>query len=263
MEYKLNHETCILCGDIHGGTKRFFDSVKEHGNFENSDIIILGDVGLGFYAYCDEESLKDRAWMMKINDWAKENGNDVWVFRGNHDNPAMYAPDADFWNWFDCVHCLRDGDIVTDSKGNRYLIVPGGISVDRSGMHRIRNMSYWRDEPVRSEVYQAMKEQKFHGIFAHTGPTPPDCAKSSFLAKWEYREEEIYREGPDCFPFDNVLPDEIKKEREEVDFIISKFKPRYWFNGHYHEDAHFEYLNTEVFTLGICQFLNLNTVERG
>ena len=57
MEHTLKHDMCLLCGDIHGclrdkyEKKGFFDSVDKCGGFENADIIILGDIGVGFYHY--------------------------------------------------------------------------------------------------------------------------------------------------------------------------------------------------------------------
>lgn len=57
------------------------------------------------------------------------------------------------------------------------------------------------------------------------------------------------------------MKETIEEERENIDKIIAKFKPKYWFNGHYHEDAHFEHNGCEVFALGIVKFLELDRYE--
>lgn len=269
MEYKLEHEMCLLCGDIHGCLRDdrdytgFFDSVDKCGGFQNCDIIILGDIGVGFYYfdYKDYEYKpnKDHEWLKELDTWAKENNNDVWVFRGNHDDPDKFAEESKLWDWFDNIHCLRDGDTVISHNGRRYLVVPGSISIDRSGRHRVLGFTYWNNEHLRPEVYRDMGEQKFDGIFAHTGPTPPNCRKSTFLRDWEAREMEMKDENR--LPFDTVLTYEIAKERAIVDTLIDKFKPTRWFNGHYHEDAHFEHNGCEVFALGIVKFLELDRYE--
>lgn len=280
MKYELKHEMCLLCGDIHGDTDAFFESVKKCGGFENTDIIILGDIGLGFW-YFDHKDYEykryaDHKWMMEIEHWCKKNNNDVWVFRGNHDDPEIYTEDSKYWNWFDKIHCLRDGDTVISRNGKKYLVVPGSISIDRSGNHRILGMSYWSNEQISYNKYAEINDTDFHGIFAHTGPTPPNCIKSNFLKNWEQKEDKLKEESEQRkarkaingennkgleFPFENLLKHEIAKERGAVDALILKFKPKYWFNGHYHEDAQFEHLGCKVFALSICKFFELDRYE--
>ena len=270
MEYKLKHDMCLLCGDIHGCLrdeeehKGFFDSVDKCGGFENTDIIILGDIGVGFYRYdykdYDYKPYGDVKWLKELDKWAKDNNNDVWVFRGNHDDPAKYAEDSPLWDWFDNIHCLRDGDTVISHNGKRYLVVPGSISIDRSGRHRVLGFTYWDDEYMKYDLFEKMEASEFYGVFAHSGPTPPECMKSHFVENWARREKEGDFWQPDK-KFPKGLKETIEEERENIDKIIAKFKPKYWFNGHYHEDAHFERNGCEVFALGIVKFLELDRYE--
>lgn len=269
MEYKLEHEMCLLCGDIHGCLRDdreytgFFDSVDKCGGFQNCDIIILGDIGVGFYYfdYKDYEykSNKDHVWLKELDTWAKENNNDVWVFRGNHDDPAKFEEGCKLWSLFDKIHCLRDGDTVISHNGRRYLIVGGSVSIDRS----IRELgyNYWHNEYMKMDIYEKMDEQTFDGIFAHTGPTPPQCQKSLFVENWAKREDVYVENYGRCNNQDKPLMEVIKEERDNVDKLIDKFKPTRWFNGHYHEDAHFEHNGCEVFALGISKFLELDKYE--
>ena len=172
MEYELKHDMCLLCGDIHGCLRDeeehrgFFDSVDKCGGFENTDIIILGDIGVGFHHYDyindDYKPNGDLKWLKELDKWAKDNNNDVWVFRGNHDDPAKYAEDSKLWDWFDNVHCLRDGDTVVSHNGKRYLVIPGSISIDRSGRHRVLGFTYWDDEYMKYDLYKKMEATEFY-----------------------------------------------------------------------------------------------------
>ena len=267
MEYKLEHEMCLLCGDIHGCLRDdreftgFFDSVDKCGGFQNCDIIILGDIGLGFYYLYKGEYMtcNDVKWMRELNAWAKENNNDVWVFRGNHDDPDKFAEGSMFWGWFENIHCLRDGDTVISRNGKRYLIMPGSISIDRSGYHRTMGFSYWPDEYIKYDLYEQMEATNYDGVLAHSGPTPPQCLKSKFVEDWDRRERENCDYSIKSFP--KPLKETVEEERAFIDKMIDKFKPTRWFNGHYHEDAQFEHNGCEVFALGISKFLELDKYE--
>ena len=270
MEYKLEHNMCLLCGDIHGCLrdkyehKGFFDSVDKCGGFDNCDIVILGDIGVGFYTYDYKESdykpYGDVKWLKELDTWAKKHNNDVWVFRGNHDDPSKYTEDSKLWDWFDNIHCLRDGDVVISKNGKRYLVIPGSISIDRCGRHRVEGFTYWSDEYIKYDLYEEMAEEKFDGVFAHSGPTPPQCRKSNFVDDWHIREKGGDFWQPDK-KFPKPLKETIEEERKNIDIIIDKFKPKYWFNGHYHQDAQFEHKGVKVFALDIVRFLELDRYE--
>ena len=268
MEYKLEHEMCLLCGDIHGCLRDehkhtgFFDSVDKCGGFENTDIIILGDIGVGFYRFAHSLGewikMSDYKWMSELDEWAKKNNNDVWVFRGNHDDPDKFKRDCKLWTLFDNIHLLEDGDTVISHNDKRYLVVGGSISIDRCV--RELGFTYWHDEPLNMEIYNKIDEQKFDGVFAHTGPVPPQCLKSSFVDDWANREKNYASYGH-CNNSDRPLLEVLKEEKENIDIIIDKFKPTYWFNGHYHQDAQFEHKGVKVFALDIVRFLELDRYE--
>ena len=262
MEHKLKHDMCLLCGDIHGDVEAFFTSVKKCGDFENTDIIILGDIGLGFYRFahslCEWIKVSDYEWMRELDKWAKKNNNDVWVFRGNHDDPDKYKRDCKLWTLFDNIHLLEDGDTVVSHNNKRYLIVGGSISIDRCV--RELGFNYWHNEYLNIDIYNKIEEQSFDGVFAHTGPTPPQCLKSSFLDDWDMREKNYASHGH-CNNCDRPLLEVIDEERKNIDLIIDKFKPKYWFNGHYHQDAQFEHKGVKVFALDIVKFLELDRYE--
>lgn len=251
MDIQLKHNMCLLCGDIHADVELWFKEVERLGGFTDTDIIILGDIGIGFY-YLDDRDMEykrynDREWLKELDFWAKTNNNDIWVFRGNHDDPQYFTRDNVYWDFFDNVHLLTEGDFVISKNGKRYIVVPGSISIDRKGLHRMLGMSYWDDEYIRYGYFTEIEDTKVDGVLAHTGPTPPACLKSDAVYNWSLRDEN--------------LEDDIDKERTFCDYLIRKFKPTHWFNGHYHEQQTFEHQGVTVHALGICKFLELDRYE--
>lgn len=229
----LTHTSCVLVGDIHGETQSLLDDFeRENIIFTDTDLVLLGDIGLGFHYY----SYHEMDWMpnddvetLKIlDDWCEANFNDVWVLRGNHDDPKKF--NDDFFSNFKHVHYLKDGEEVIGKNGKHYLTVPGAISVDR--VYRREYISYWTDETINEKVYIDMEQKHFDGVFAHTGPTPPVCEKSSFIIRM--KEEDPLLEG------------DIANERRIVEDIIVKFDIKNWYGGHYHLNQTFETINSCV-----------------
>lgn len=268
MDNQLKHNMCLLCGDIHGCLRRdkwghigFFDIVDRCGGFENTDIILLGDIGIGFHTNSNGiwSEKPDMGFLKELNKWAKDNNNDVWVFRGNHDDPTFFKRDCKIWDLYDNLHLLEDGDIVISHNGKKYLVVGGSVSIDRS--ERTLGMSYWDDEYLNIDVYKKLPEQKVDGVLAHTGPTPPRCRKSDFLNQWHDHEEHYFESYGYCNNHDRSLLEVIDEEKKNIDIIIDKFKPTRWFNGHFHDDAKFEHKGVEVIALDVCRFLELDRYE--
>ena len=144
---ELTHTSCVLVGDIHGETQSLLDDFeREDIIITDTDLVLLGDIGLGFHYY----SYRDMDWIpnddvetLKIlEDWCEKYFNDVWVLRGNHDDPKKF--NDDFFSNFKHIHYLKDGEEVIGKNGKHYLTVPGAISVDR--VYRRENVSYWIDD---------------------------------------------------------------------------------------------------------------------
>ena len=238
---ELSHTSCVLVGDIHGETASLLEEFeREDIIFTDTDLILLGDIGLGFHYY----SYHHMDWMPNddietlnvLEKWCEENYNDVWVLRGNHDDPKKF--NDDFFSNFKHVHYLKDGEEVIGKNGKHYLTVPGAISVDR--VYRKEYISYWKDEVINEKVYTEMENRKFDGVFAHTGPTPPACQKSAFITKM--KDEDPLLEG------------DIAVERKIVEDIIMKFDIKNWYGGHYHVNQTFDSINSCV-----VRVININT----
>lgn len=226
----FQHNSCVLVGDIHGEPISFIEDLEmANKTIEDCDVVFLGDIGLGFYyfsyAVMDWRRNNDRETMNILDKWAEENNNDVWVLRGNHDDPKCYT--KRFFSKFKRVNYLKDGEIINGKNGKTYLVVPGAISVDR--IYREEGISYWLDEPIKENRYKRMRKRNIDGVFAHTGPTPPACFKSDFIKKMKSK--------------DPALEGDIQIERGIVDDIITKFNIKNWYNGHFHLNKDFPYIN--------------------
>lgn len=247
---KLKHNSCYLAGDIHGEPEPLFSMLEQYKLNNDCDIILLGDIGLGFYEY-DKHSqqykkIDDKIMLNSINDWAKNNNADIWLLRGNHDDPNMFT--EEFLSNFFNLHVLKDGDIVTDKNDKKYLIVSGAISIDRYA--RKQGISYWDNEPIQEHIYQNLDIQEIEGIFAHTGPKCYGLEiNDTFIEKIKR-----YKDG--------AIVDDLEKEQKTINNIIDRFKPKYWYNGHYHFTHKFDYTTPQnnfvrVTYIDICDIVPL------
>ena len=49
---ELTHTSCVLVGDIHGETQSLLDDFeREDIIITDTDLVLLGDIGLGFHYY--------------------------------------------------------------------------------------------------------------------------------------------------------------------------------------------------------------------
>lgn len=72
----------IFIGDTHGIRPVF--EVIDKNKIENSNLIHVGDFGLGF-----EEITKDVNNLKILDEMLIETNNYLYVIRGNHDNPIF------------------------------------------------------------------------------------------------------------------------------------------------------------------------------
>lgn len=226
---RLTHPHCLLIGDIHACSQTLVDSLSPHpvmGEILEHDIIILGDIGLGF-SYFDPSKQEyvrydDHAMLRVIETWAEAHNCDVWLLRGNHDNPELFS--TDFFSPFHRVHPLFDGSLLHARDNKTYLVVGGAVSIDR--YHRTPGLSHWENEIIDLDRILALPYPTVDGIFAHTGPTPPLLHNTQNLASV------IRYKDPD-------LRFDLHREHVAIERIIQQFHPSHWYNGHFHEHAEF------------------------
>ena len=102
-----------FCGDIHGEYRKLVWTICEKYRIYNSDIIILGDFGIGF--------TKDIDNLYKRTEKKLEKNNiTIHVVRGNHDDP-QYFKDEVKYN-YPRLRFLEDHKVYDIGKRSIYII---------------------------------------------------------------------------------------------------------------------------------------------
>lgn len=212
MTYQIT-DTCALVGDIHGYFSPFIDGLDEIKN-----LVFLGDIGFGF--------MNVRRFLIQL-DAQIPKGINCYFLRGNHDNPAYWVEDKakEINEKVSRFHMIPDGTIL-EIHGKKYLCIGGGISVDRH--QRTEDVSYWKGE----EITEPNVDEEIYGILSHTGFTPPIMThKHFFMVQYEDVAE-------DC-----------QKEQDALERLYRKYKPKVWYNGHFHIHTTFQHEKCDVVAL--------------
>ena len=131
----------IFIGDVHGEFKELSNKLA-NTNVKNSTFIQVGDFGLGF-----KRKENEAAELNTLNKRLKDLNNEMYVIRGNHDDPSYFTSNRSYSN----ILFLEDYTLLK-VEGKNILLVGGAISIDRSW--RVLNNSYWLEEVF---VYDKIK----------------------------------------------------------------------------------------------------------
>jgi len=201
---------CYFLGDTHSVPKTRGllghippDSLVQHA----------GDFGLGFQPY-----QKDLADLGFLNDFLISKDIMLWAISGNHDRPDFWRGDLnkELNNKFSHIELIPDYT-RREVNGQSFLFVGGAISVDRS--FRIEGRDYWAaEEVVRVDLAEL---EPCDVLVCHTAPSfigPP--SRGPFPMSFKDR--------------DPTLIEELESEREYMDRLFARVRPRYAFFGHFH-----------------------------
>lgn len=225
----------IFIGDIHGNFKKLF-SLINNSEVQNDTFIQVGDFGIGFRPFEDEYLL-----LSFINEMLIEGNNDMYVIRGNHDNPSYFLEDK--FN-FSNIKFLPDFHIL-EINGKTILTVGGALSIDR--VQRKEGVNYWKDEefPI---IIPDIKE------FYTDKPIDIVCTHSCPSFTWPFTLAQIVK---DFIEIDPQLEQELISERKRLDLLYEKveeyngFAPKHWIYGHMHKTISTEYKETKFQCCGI------------
>lgn len=220
--YNLEGPTYFV-GDIHGEFTRFNNYLQEQEakGLTPGNLIILGDVGLGFMV--PTFNINHKGTMINttllFQDFCMDVYKRGWVIycvRGNHDNPDEWRGSSNT-DAPGLPRMLRDNSVIT-IHGRTFYIAGGAVSVDKN--RRVPGKSWWEGEELFVPV-EAMKDMKgkIYGILSHTGPIPPNYDRGEPLPK-------------------NVLSD-LEWERIQKD-RLAHMQPKEWYFGHFHVTESFD-----------------------
>jgi len=226
-----------IMGDVHGKWEHIIDAAPSmnHGWRNKSLLLQVGDFGLGF---CGPR-VEDRE-LNELNKALAENYVELWVIRGNHDDPSRFDGEHIRSN----IRTLKDYtvEIINDET---YLFVGGALSIDRA--QRLEGRSWWEDE--RMILLPESEWNDLAGAFdvvvTHMAPPqgPPILRgrKSMAVTMAALSDAELV----------NDLETENKNMGILYDRVCEFKKPRAWYYGHFHESANVEVEGTHFYLLDI------------
>lgn len=252
--YKTSKQDVFCVGDIHGNFGVLSNFIRTR--LSNCSIICCGDIGVGFEKPAHYENV-----FGKMSKKMEECDVDLYMLRGNHDDPSYFNPEG---NEYGRIHLVPDYSVLEVEGVGGILMVGGATSVDRQyrlGRDLVRSHKYiiyhgtldgflpchWTDEiPFFSE--ERLAEIKKSGIVVravctHTCPWGCDpltmAGIESFLAE------------------DETLGDSITEERKTLGSVRTwlcenGMKPEAWVYGHYHRSNREEIDGTLYVMLNLC-----------
>lgn len=211
--YKFRSNEIILLGDTHS-TSVVRDIIATRIP-DGSDIIHLGDVGLGFgdLSYSIDNAL---SWLGIFNKLCSKLNINLYLIRGNHDNTSLKIWDSKWSN----VFLIHNNAYATFPNGKKVLFLGGGISIDR--IARIPKNDYWTDEAT----HPIEDVEKCDIMFSHDSPECFNHSSHTIPTHWK-----IYNDK------DVTLYDDCVNQRKLVGEIVSKSEVSTIFYGHFHNST--------------------------
>lgn len=247
MKYKF-----IIVGDTHGNFKYVYNYIKNH-NVKDTIFIHVGDWGVGFASVEYEKSE-----MKKLNKILADLNSQMFIIRGNHDNPYYFDGT---WDWSN-LHLVQDYTVITVGVDN-ILLVGGAISVDR--IYRKRDMltaarygsskeTYWYDEVFVLDRDKLANIKGVNYVVTHSCPHFADPVNDDRNLQFSHGAliEGFVIDG------DAKLKDDLNVERQELTEMYEILKKNNsidkWFYGHFHRSHSAYYEDTDFVMLGINEF---------
>lgn|SRR5574343_377640 len=227
----------IFIGDIHGKIEPLIDNILNF-EFRDTNLIQVGDFGVGFNEYIEKSNLKI------LNDLLKATNINLYVVRGNHDDPEIWENQS---YKFSNIIFLKDYS-VTEIENQKVLIIGGGISIDR--VNRTEGIDFWEDEIIqRNEKFLNNNSINCDILVTHVPLKKPNLA---FGSPWL-----LQRFGK----YDPNLENDLKIEQETLleieNKIISMGTCKHWISGHMHKSGFYQEHSIDYRVLAINEFFEI------
>lgn len=246
--YNLSDKSIVCIGDIHGEfpTLRFTlnNYIKKY-NLTNTAFIVCGDCGF----FKDTLSLWKQKCQKKIDNILSLSNNELYLFRGNHDNPLWFTDNTEeIIGNSQTIKVLKDYDILESNVYGKILIIPGAISIDRS--LRIKGLDWWEDEGILKLSDDELRSiEKINIIMSHSLPY---FTKLSTLQLEAFENREKYF-GSQF----NLLSSDLEIDIQYLIKVQSFVNATQWISGHYHMSSENIINDVKYISLDIMEFLNL------
>lgn len=230
---KVNTNSFIYSGDIHGLFENFVNSIIKKHKISNMNIIICGDFGVGFYKPNYYNTI-----FKKINKLLRKNNVHIYAFRGNHDDPDYFNNEMTqkiVLDGITNIHLVDDYDIIQNDN-HSILCIGGARSVDKCQRWKWDYQTqervpygWWEGEMINDipENFDSFIEENKINIDVICSHSSPDFC------------EPLSKKGLDFWvKYDDTLIEDCDKERALLTSIYNKLKDKnnikYWFYGHFH-----------------------------
>lgn len=215
----------LMVGDIHGD----WGSLNVLINKKSPDFIIqLGDFGWWPHFHNKKGLLGKNK---KFNQFGIKNKNTkIYWIPGNHENHS----DLDCLTDYTPIE-IQNGitycpfGTVIELEGRKILCCGGAESIDKH--LRTEGIDWWKNEIISQEDLDNLPDTDIDMIISHTAPR-------SFLKKAGWFNEKFI--DPSTFA---------------LDLILNRYKPKYWFSGHFHE--------YKKETIDYCEWTSLSMPNTG
>lgn len=231
MKFKdKKYDYLLFCGDIHTNLDIIPNYLKNM-KLSNCAVFQVGDFGIGF-----ENEHKENRRMDYLNERMKVCDSDLYVIRGNHDDPKYFDGNFNLSNLF----LLKDYSEV-DINGWNILGIGGAISVDRTERKgywdKTKTHDYWENEGIIFDEEKLNELRDIDIVITHSSPNFCYPLSKSGIDNWISK--------------DIKLSDDVLVERHQLSLIyeiLSKNnKIHSWFYGHFHKNS-ISYMNDTKFT---------------
>jgi len=239
----------VCIGDTHGNFEYIRKTIKGR-NITDMVLFHVGDFGVGF-----NDERKDKLELSRLNTRLEKNNCQMYVIRGNHDNPACFDGT---WDW-DHLHLVPDYTIV-NVEGFDVLMVGGAVSVDRVPRKRDQQLMasrgidkelYWYDEEFVLDEDKLRDVKGVTYVVTHTCPKFVEPINNIGIPSHGYLVESFAAD-------DTQLKKDLDKEREDMTKMYEILKENNfiskWFYGHFHRTNAMYYEDTDFVMLGINEF---------
>ncbi len=209
---------CI--GDVHGKFDRLNEviSALPHG----ANIVCVGDIGLGF------TDASSPSCLAAVDATATSMSQNIWLMRGNHDDPAIWLEHRSDWNKE--LQSIRiPPDIHRMKVDNIHIMMVGGaISLDRSHPGRVDGLNWWNGERLNHDSVKQVAQ--FVDAYGRADIFLSHCGSIHAEPKPERDLETFDHYGK----VDTELKKDALGEREMVATLVEASQARTAAFGHYH-----------------------------
>lgn len=198
-----------FCGDIHGDLRTLVWKLSECYRIKDSDVLILGDFGVGF-----SKDLPDI--YKRCESKLEKNNLTIYTIRGNHDDPSYFIDPSK--NDFPRLKFLEDHKII-ELDGRKIYTIGGADSTDiedrKKHDKKKHKITWWPNESVERKYTDL--PTKVDIIVSHTAPISfsPIVERTSDLPLYQYEK--------------------ILETRKYLDYVLREVNADYWFYGHFHQ----------------------------